>query len=291
MTTIKFTVPAALPVTTSPLLLSPSAQSGTPSRTSRTSRGKARRRNQRATSGQRGGIAGDGNESVGGDFAPALMYAQRTERLIGGKQGCERLAEVIKMVTCAYGVWTLWMPEELLGQQMVRTWKPGDILTRDIVAEMHDIGARLAPAGQIPLVIGDPLRRTLWIARRPFALVLQRGRLDTCTLETVRSAAGSGERETQAGADGPVAQLRQLCGPAGQVLLTQSEALVALAPRVAFCPPELLTLRWVLAAPRGIFIARGAQTLTSWAERLLCLSMSSMSTMSSRGAIGSAQGK
>ncbi|HZC06562.1 MAG TPA: hypothetical protein VE338_13080, partial [Ktedonobacterales bacterium] len=113
---------------------------------------------------------------------------------------------------------------------------------------------------QMPLVIGDPARQTLWIAKRPLLLMFQRARVAFTPLETIsvgaRNAPGA---QPQDGVvmmvDTPAEQLMRRCGPVGRVLVAQSDALLRLGPRVAGCPARLRALRYVLVAPCNVYRA------------------------------------
>lgn len=196
-----------------------------------------------------------------------LLYEQRHARLAAGAQALARLAQVIRLISSAYGVQVRWLDERLDNDG-------------DNERETQRIAARLALAHQMPLVIGDPARGILWLARRPFDLVLHRARTETVTLEPLARGAHASDAsdasdrpdalETSMEASAPAVRLLRVCGPAASALVVQSEALLTLAPQVANGPAHQRHLRYVLAAPHNIHRLRG-ELLTSWRERLLSL--------------------
>jgi len=220
--------------------------------------------------------------SSGGPSVETLLYERRRQRLAAGALALSRLEEVIRLVVGAYGVRVAWMPERLS-----ETREAQDDHARhagnvgggddDASAELCVITTRLATMGQHPLLIGDPVRRVIWLSRRPFTMTMQRVTgMSPSPLERVGQ--GYQRRPSLLAATGatpaesPSALLWEASGPAARVLLAQSDALLSVAPRIAEDRAGRLLRgqRYVLAAPRGIYVTHG-DTLTSWAERLLCL--------------------
>ncbi|HEX6818794.1 MAG TPA: hypothetical protein VF120_10495 [Ktedonobacterales bacterium] len=219
-----------------------------------------------------------------------LLHEQRSTRLSTGAQAFARLAQVIRLISSAYGVQVRWLDERLDNERLDNERLDNERLDneRETQRETQRIAARLALAHQMPLVIGDPARGILWLARRPFDLVLHRARTGTLTLEPlargahVADSSDSSERpdaperpdalETSMEASAPAVRLLRVCGPAASALVVQSEALLTLAPQVANGAAHQRHLRYVLAAPHNIHRLRG-ELLTSWRERLLCLSV------------------
>lgn len=207
-----------------------------------------------------------------------LLYEQRDARLAAAAQALARLAQVIRLISSAYGVQVRWLDNEWTDERL----DSGGEDDGENERETQRIAARLALAHQTPLVIGDPARGILWLARRPFDLVLHRARTETVMLEPLARGAHAADSpnspdrpdalETSMEASAPAVRLLRVCGPAASALVVQSEALLTLAPQVANGAAQLRHLRYVLAAPHNIHRLRG-ELLTSWRERLLCLAV------------------